>query len=111
MQTRTNCLNCDPCLSVNDINRKLINIADNRLYNIRYELNRPVDYDLFRLLIFYKDAAVSICEGTTYGCYSGGVDKPCQPCKDKNYADCNDCEEETSVTEQNIIERIRILTA
>lgn len=105
MKTVTDCLNCDPCLSVNDVNRKLINIADNRLYNIRYELNRPVDYDLFRLLVFYKDAAQSLCEGTAYECYEGGTTPPCSPCQS--------CDEESkvAVSAENIIERIRILTA
>ena len=111
MQTRTDCLNCDPCLSVNDVNRKLISIADNRLYNIRYELNRPVDYALFRLLVFYKDAAESICDGTSYDCYKGGIYPPCPPCDGNDCNDCVNCEDKTSVTEQNIIERIRILTA
>jgi len=86
MSTKTACLNCDPCLSVSAINKSLISIADKRLYNTRYELNRFVDYDLFRLLVFYKDAAKAICEGTTNDCYD-------------------------PVTDQDIIERTRILTA
>lgn len=99
---KSDCNSCNPCDLVSDINRSLIRIADARLYNIRYELDRPVDYYMYKMLKFYKPIAQEICDGTDCGCYSGGVEPPCKPKES--------CEEPKVLnTNQNIIERIRII--
>lgn len=100
---KANCKICEPCNVLPEINAKLISIADKKLYNTRYELNRKVDYGLFSLLMFYKGVAEDICKEQDCGCYTGGVTPPCKTDK---------CElPEVSLTLDNIIERIRILTA
>jgi hypothetical protein len=82
---------CGPCDSCEDtlagLNAKVISIADSRLYNIRYELGRPVDYPLFTLFRFYREVLKDICNEADCDCYGTDVEKA------------------------KIIERIKILTA
>lgn len=106
MQNQSNCGTCVPCDSLADLNSKIISIADNRLYNIRYELNRHVDYELFKLLVFYKGVAEDICDGIDCGCYTQGINTPL------NHEGCCKSESiEIPLTVDNIIERIKILTS
>ena len=82
---------CGPCEACEDtlsrLNAKLTGVADNRLYNVRYELNRNVDYGAYLLYRFYKQILSDICSDTDCDCYGTDTDKA------------------------KIIERIKILTA
>lgn len=69
----TECQTCESCEdTINAINNALIRIVDKRLYNIRYELNREVDYGLFKLLTFYKQVVQDICDEVDCDCYTAG---------------------------------------
>lgn len=58
---------CNQCESLQDsLNKKLIGIADARLYNIRFGLDRPVYFGLYKAIKFYKQAVKDICK--TNGC-------------------------------------------
>lgn len=82
------CAICESCeATIAAINNKIAAIADNRLYNIRYELGRIVDYPMFTLLAFYKKVLKDICTDSDCDCYGTEEDKV------------------------KIIERIKILTA
>lgn len=71
MSLSSNCTTCDSCEDIlRGINAKLTSIADNLLYNTRYELNREVDRDLFTLLVFYKQVAEDLCNDEDCGCYT-----------------------------------------
>lgn len=86
--TLSNCGTCDSCEdTIAALDSKIIGVADNRLYNIRYELNRKVDYGVFALYSFYKGVLRDICSGSDCDCYGEQLDK------------------------DKIIERIKILTA
>lgn len=82
---------CGPCDSCEDtlagLNAKVISIADNRLYNTRFELGRKVDYPLFTLFRFYRGILKDICAESDCDCYGTDEEKA------------------------KIIERIKILTA
>ena len=131
---------CSTCESCNDtltgINYKLVSIVDKALYNFRFELNREVDKDLFKLLIFYKEVLESICDDEDCGCYYTPL-QSCVPVEIPNTGNptavinhcvCGCCpplnvvcgfkptvntpsNSTTSLTKENIIERIKILTA
>lgn len=70
---------CGPCDSCEDtlagLNAKIVSIADNHLYNVRFELVRPVDYPLFTLLRFYKSVLKDICADADCDCYGTDVEK------------------------------------
>ena len=86
--TLSPCGTCDSCEdTIAALDGKIIGVADSRLYNIRYELTRKVDYGMFALYSFYKRVLGDICSGSHCDCYGE------QPDKDK------------------IIERIKIPTA
>ena len=86
--TLSPCGTCDSCEdTIAALDGKIIGVADSRLYNIRYELTRKVDYGMFALYSFYKRVLGDICSGSYCDCYGE------QPDKDK------------------IIERIKIPTA
>lgn len=88
MITASVCGTCDSCEeTLSGLDAKIIGISDNRLYNIRYELNREVDYGMFALYSFYKRVLGDICSGSDCDCYGEQADK------------------------DRIIERIKILTA
>lgn len=94
------CLTCDTCEdTLEGLNSKLISIVDKRLYNIRYELNRPVDYALARLLSFYKPILSDICNGTDCDCYT--IPENVVPVTTSA----------TLLSKENIIEHIKILIA
>ena len=60
------CSLCNQCEEIEaGLNRKIISIADARLYNIRYGMDRKVAYGLFKALRYYKEAVHNICEGNT----------------------------------------------
>lgn len=70
MNVNTECTTCESCEdTLGGLNSKLISIADKSLYNVRYGLNREVDYALFKLLIFYKGVLESICDDDNCNCY------------------------------------------
>lgn len=96
MNKKSNCTNCDACDTIETINGKISSIADKRLYNIRYELGREVDYPLYTLLKFYKELLESNCNN----CEDGSGFTPC-------VFGSNALEKE--VTLQNIVERVRML--
>lgn len=131
-----NCSSCEELLT--ELNYKLTNIGDNRLYNIRYELNREVDYELFTLLIFYKKILTDICKDEDCGCYTTpkhyshsnviltsdpidntlsvvnhcvcGCCEPLNPVCINTKVQCPDDSHKSSVlTTENIFERIKIL--
>ena len=65
------CTTCEACEEIlGRLNTKLIAIGDARLYNIRFELGREVDYDLYKLLLFYKGVLTDICDGNDCDCYT-----------------------------------------
>lgn len=129
------CSTCQTCQdTLRGVNNKLISIADKLLYNSRFGLNREVDRNLFRLLSFYKDVLTDFINEEDCGCYTHTLicsqDVPnigypdtvinhcvCGCCPPLNVV-CNfnpnvgkDSPSSTDVTEENIIERIKILTA
>lgn len=64
------CTTCEACEEIlGRLNAKLIAIGDTRLYNIRFELGRKVDYDLYKLLLFYKKVLTDICNEDECDCY------------------------------------------
>lgn len=80
------CSYCSQCESIKkEINQSLINVADARLYNIRFDLDRYVNYGLYRALRFYKGVIDDICSGEN----------------------CNFCYGENL---ENILERARIIS-
>lgn len=86
-QSNEPCSLCNQCEDIQSgLNRRLIGIADARLYNIRYELDRPVAYGLYKALRFYKRAVSDIC-----------IDETCNFCYGSNL--------------ENVLERAKILTA
>lgn len=136
----TECSSCEDVLKTLDY--KIISIVDKRLYNVRYELNRDVDYALAKLLIFYRGVLSDICADADCDCYTSPQcsqvldDTPntgipdtvvntciCGCCPPLNPV-CNvvpcvsntcvgsTCEDSaTALTKENIIERIKILSA
>jgi len=80
------CSTCNICSDVQQSLRdKLIDIADAKLYNARFELNRFVDFELYLLLRAYSPMVKNIC-------------------KDMN---CNFC---YGWDTESVIERVKILT-
>ena len=125
MAIKSSCSSCDVCDLLTGLNQGLINVADARLYNIRYGLDRYVDYSKFRLLKFYKTVAEHLCEGSDCGCYTSGIlqssqsscqslgplceQRDCEPACISNGDTSND-NITTLPSTQNIIERIKILS-
>lgn len=137
---KVDCTTCETCEdTLSGLNSKLISIVDKRLYNIRYELNRKVDYALFSLLMFYKGVLTDICNDQDCDCYTV---LPCStitpekvntgfPDAHVNECICGCCptlnvtcntvpcgpgggpavEIAQQLTHENILERIKILTA
>jgi len=70
------CSLCNQCEELDKaLKLKIIEIADARLYNIRYELNRPVYYGLYKALRFYSHAVGDICSGNTCDfCYGSDLE-------------------------------------
>lgn len=131
MKKKSTGYSCNDCDVIDALNNKICSIADKRLYNIRYELNREVDYGLYHLLSFYKEMLEGICEEECFdpsaACSSGCIqENPCNrcysqinispswicypvilhPCITDNGSGLRD---EDKI--QNIIERIRIITS
>ncbi len=109
---------CDVCDLLIGIDKKLISIADARLYNIRFELNKSVDYHKYKLLKFYKKVAKDLCADVDCGCYTNSVLKYTKKktfrCKTPLELGCEltgDKHDETEVllNKDNIIEQIRVL--
>ncbi len=71
------CSTCASCKDVlSELDTKLISIADKSLYNARYELNREVDYDLYKLIMFYKKVGTDICNDNNCNfCYGYNTDE------------------------------------
>lgn len=135
MELNTDCSTCESCEdTLKGIDYKLISITDKLLYNTRFELNRVVDRDLFRLLSFYKEVLSDICDDEDCGCYytaptactSGEIPNTGDPTAVVNHCVCGCCPplnvvcrfeptvntpstSTTSLTKENIIERIKIL--
>jgi len=140
---KKDCTTCESCQdTLEGLNSKLISIVDKRLYNVRYELNRNVDYPLARLLSFYKVVLSDICDGADCDCYTSpqcsalqndipntgnpdavintcicGCCEPLNPVCNVTPCVSNTCigdtcnDTATALTKENIIERIKILTA
>lgn len=86
---KNDCTTCESCSdTLAGLNSALVSIVDKRLYNVRYELNRPVDYAKAKLLMLYRDILKDICSGD----------------------DC-DCFVPAGTTNADIVERIKILSA
>jgi len=138
MNTLNNdCSICETCEdTLKGIDYKLISIVDKLLYNTRFELNRVVDRNLFKLLSFYKEVLEDICDDEDCGCYytplqscvSVEIPNTGDPTAVVNHCICGCCPplnvvcgfkptvntpstSTTSLTKENIIERIKILTA
>ena len=121
MSLKSNCNTCDICDLLVDLNQGLINIADARLYNIRYELDRPVDYEKYRLIKFYKRVAQDICNNADCGCYTTSSlplnrrvhETRCEHPWRLGCEGCDSTRHDTVVanTIQNISEQIRTLVA
>lgn len=135
----TTCEPCEDTLV--SVDNKLISIADKYLYNVRYGLGRKVDKNLFKLLVFYKKVLQDICDETDCDCYTGmpvGVTiipetaNTAFPTATINHCVCGCCDPmnvlcnsntavpcpqanrhnpAVALTRENIIERIKILTA
>lgn len=66
----SDCSTCESCFEILDkLNGKIANIGDTKLYNIRYEMNRDIDYKKFALLSFYKEVLYNICNDSDCDCY------------------------------------------
>ena len=70
-QSNQPCTLCNQCTDIlGALDLRLIQMADARLYNIRFGLDRPVYLGLYKALRFYHHVVVDICAGDTCGfCY------------------------------------------
>jgi hypothetical protein len=75
-QTNEPCSFCNQCVDIQAaLDKKLIGIADARLYNIRFGLDRPVYFGLYKALRFYRKAVKDICENNACGfCYGSNLE-------------------------------------
>ena len=133
MSLNNDCTTCQSCEdTLKSLNYKISSISDKLLYNTRFELGRPVDKDLFRLLQFYKGVLEDICSDSDCGCYYTAVQECGQtevvntgiPGAVVNTCVCGCCpplnvvcgykpvdNNSEVLTKENIIERIKILIA
>lgn len=136
MSKNKDCSTCQSCEDIlKNLDRKLISIADALLYNTRFGLNRPVDRNLFRLLVFYKEVLTAECSDTSCGCFTvetpscvqeipntGNPDAvinhcicgccpPLNPVCNFNPGTGSNNKSTTALTKENIEERIKILIA
>lgn len=76
MDSNQPCTLCNQCVEIQAaLDRRLIGIADARLYNIRYGLDRPVYYGLYKALRFYRKAVKDICENNNCDlCYGPNLE-------------------------------------
>lgn len=67
------CESCDEL--IDKINEKLARMGNHFVDNLNYELNTPIDKELFRLLAFYKSLLEGMCCGCDCGCLKKDTQK------------------------------------